>query len=136
MRIDRQRPTMAPVNLYPDDRRRIETIRAAHPALDSTAAVIREAVRRMAEASETPPPKPAAPVAPKRGATPAASSHDPRLTAVMGSLSMAAVDRAAGVAGGTTRSVLRGACPLASAGGGKLLAWVEAQESAAKGAGA
>lgn len=70
---------------------------------------------------------PPAPAGLLAGAPPPPSDKR-RLAAALGSTTFSAADKLAGVAKGTTRNCLRGAVPLATAGGGKLLAWVESCE--------
>lgn len=52
-----------------------------------------------------------------------------RLRRALGSMAPGSLDRELGMGKGTTRNCLRGGVPIASAGKGKLLAWVVAQEA-------
>ena len=71
---------------------------------------------------------------PPQATPPSKHSDGERLRWAMGDIPPGTLDKAAGVAKGTVRNCLAGGVPLASAGGGKLLAWVEKIEGAKNGA--
>ncbi len=110
--------TVEGIGLYPEDRAYIDRIRRAH-GLTSLASVVRHALKATHDA--LPPPS-----SPVRPAT--ALDGAERLRAAMGDHGAREVERWIDCSHGTLRNVLVGATPLASAAGGAVLAWVEAQE--------
>ena len=78
------------------------------------------------EVSAKPPPVPAF------GPSPA-MDEAARLRRALGSMAPGTLDRQLGIGRGTTRRALLGGLPLDKAGGGKVLAWVEAYEARAGG---
>lgn len=125
---DRRRPDP----FYLDDQARadlegIMRARGMRPKVDKSR-VVREALRTVAAALGVPALVPEQPADAWRGPRAVVD----RVLAVMrrlGFSSPVAVDAHAEVSHGTTRNVLHGLTPLASAGSGRLLAWVEQQEA-------
>jgi hypothetical protein len=135
--------TTSPIGMYPEDRARLERIKG-RTDLKNAAAVVRFCLKEVDERQEAAEKrqKSAAP-APVVAPGPAVVGDEARLDAAIGTfrerlgrntISYNEIDRAAEVARGTTRNVLNGGSKLETAGGGRLLEWVEREEAAKAGA--
>ena len=102
--------------------------------LDRAADAANEAADKIIEAMPDPDPHVwPQPSVPPGFPPPTPLSDVERLRRAMGDLSPGTLDRTLGVAKGTCRNARAGGVSLAAAGGGKVLAWVEAYEARAGG---